>query len=484
MNHFYTYGRHFDYLDYDRELKKMGKKQYLNKIFEEAENDINLFLAKIKSLGLEINEYSIKETKNPLLAYYNEILKKQPDININNTIQKHLSQVHQLNQLFIESNITINKLFQENISSEKYLLSQFVVFLEYQLRILIDINEHDVSIEETIVSFDSYIYSSGVILTYLLHKIGNVEQCGYTRIFSERDLLWNIDFYTNYIERDNLMDAFEYWKYSEIEITQQNSKVHIDFIDKDFNRAVLVSNFRYKNYMSDVEKDILNCAIEHNIITLDDTSVQEVNNYISNELCLRYFGKENMNKLIFGIELRKWITSIHFLQSESINYLEKQNENFVLSIQSICIARTKFEWKKRLIKFSANITSEEAEIILDKLTFNKHTKDLVDAPLIRIQEKLIILPTLTKSLRPFSAILSMFSTGEDEGEYFSFKGLVFEERMKYLLHVCAGIASKKLHVKLNKKIPFEREMDIAFILDRHLFLIECKSFNQPYTVRE
>jgi len=30
----------------------------------------------------------------------------------------------------------------------------------------------------------------------------------------------------------------------------------------------------------------------------------------------------------------------------------------------------------------------------------------------------------------------------------------------------------------------EREIDLAFVLDKTLFLFECKSFNQPYTVRE
>ncbi len=53
-------------------------------------------------------------------------------------------------------------------------------------------------------------------------------------------------------------------------------------------------------------------------------------------------------------------------------------------------------------------------MILEKFIFTGKSKDLIDAPLIKIQDKLILLPTLAKEIRPLSVILSMFSRDEEE----------------------------------------------------------------------
>ena len=175
-----------------------------------------------------------------------------------------------------------------------------------------------------------------------------------------------------------------------------------------------------------------------------------------------------------------------FFSIRSNPFLRKKKENIILTVQNLCIVRTEFEWKKKLVNSSKEISNEEAKIIISKLTFCRQTNDLIDAPLIRIQDKLILLPSLTREVRPLSAILSMFSKTEKKENMVTdlgFKGAVFEERIKHLLKVSNGIVAKRLHIRFDK-IEFEREIDVAFVLDKHLFLIECKSFNQPYTVRE
>lgn len=67
-------------------------------------------------------------------------------------------------------------------------------------------------------------------------------------------------------------------------------------------------------------------------------------------------------------------------------------------------------------KFSQNISKKEAKMILEKFIFTGKSKDLIDAPLIKIQDKLILLPTLAKEIRPLSVILSMFSRDEEENK--------------------------------------------------------------------
>ncbi|MDB7102740.1 MULTISPECIES: hypothetical protein [Enterococcus] len=339
-------------------------------------------------------------------------------------------------------------------------------------------------------SYDSYIFSSGNILRYLLHHILLEEQCGINRIFSEKDLLWNVKIYSKYQDRDNLMDAFEYWKYSDIKIERKPGKISIDFLDEDFNRAVLVSNFRYKRFMTSIELDILNYKLEKDQRSIDGAIDEELSTFLSEELCRRYIGQENLDKKIYDIEIRKWIDGIYFLQHESILYFNKKKNRAIYSVQNLCVVKSEFDWIKRLSQFSPNITNKEAKFIIEKFTFSKKSKDLIDAPLIKVQDKLILLPTLAKETRPLSAILSMFSKDEEgdrknrEDTALGFKGLMLEQRTKHLLKVCSQIDAKRLHVKMTKEIGLEREIDLAFVLDEILFLIECKSFNQPYTVRE
>ncbi|MEQ7138691.1 NERD domain-containing protein [Enterococcus casseliflavus] len=489
-NDFYTKNQQFDYLDYMDEMKKLSKKKYIEKLFKEAPENIYLFLLKIKSLGLEINEYLCSYKPNPYLEKYNNLLKKNTDTGMNKVLDRHLKQVDQLQNLFVESNKSINKELDESIIDPNHILAIFIIFLERQLRLLREQNNLDISLEQRVDTYDTYVFSSGNILKYLLHNISLEKQCGINRIFSEKNLLWNINVYSKYQERDNLMDAFEYWKYSDIRIEEIYEKVIIDFLDEDFNRAVLVSNFRYKRFMTSIELDILNYKLEKDRRRIDGAIDEELTTFLSEELCRRYIGQENLDKKVHGIEIRKWIEGIYFLQHESILYSNKKKNRNIYSVQNLCVVKTKYDWIKKLSKFSQNISKKEAKMILEKFIFTGKSKDLIDAPLIKIQDKLILLPTLAKEIRPLSVILSMFSRDEEETQKnrediaLGFKGAMFEQRTKHLLQVCSQIDAKRLHIKITKEKDLEREIDLAFVLDKTLFLFECKSFNQPYTVRE
>ncbi|WP_249641439.1 MULTISPECIES: hypothetical protein [unclassified Enterococcus] len=488
-NNFYTRNRQFDYLDYMNELDNLGRTKFLEKTFEEATQDIDIFLAKIKSLGLEIKPYSISNYNNPLLKYYNKIFSENVNNEIKEKMKSHIHQVNQLKNLFIESNKSINKEISMTNIDSKYIVPMFIIFLEHNLELFISDKNLDISMEQRITLYDSYISFSATILKYFFHNISMKEQSGINRIFSEKDLLWNINVYSKARERDNLMDAFEYWKYSKIEIENSEKKMLIDFIDEDFNRAVLVSNFRYKNYMKNVESDIVDYKIRSDRYFTKRLSEEELSIYLSETLCQRYLGEDNLNQMIFGIELNKWLDGIHFLQHEAMLYLKKKKNRNIFSVQNLCIVKTEFKWIKGLISFSKEIKREEAKTILGKLTFGEQSKDLIDAPLIKVQNQLILLPTLAKSIRPLSAVLSMFTRIEDEERKnqediaLSFKGIEFEKRLKHLMKVSNNINANRLYIKMHKE-EIEREIDLAFVLDDELFLVECKFFNQPYTVRE
>ncbi|KAF0422339.1 hypothetical protein GBO84_03130 [Pediococcus pentosaceus] len=487
--HFYcTKERNFDYLTYENEIKKIGKRKYIEKIFQEAEFDYDLFLAKITSLGVEIDEITIKNEENPYQKYYTEILNNEMSIKDKNKIKSHLKQVEALNGFFAESNSKSDKELKKNSKQKKYMLVKFIIFLELQLSILEEIKEgkiidESISPEKAKHTFDSYIFSSGNILKYLMYFVQLDEQYGCNRIFSEKDVSEIANFFIGYRERDNLMDVFEYWKYSKIEINSESNKNTINFLDEAFNRAVLVGNYRYKNFMWDIEKDITSKVAQKMKSEKSVVTQESVDNSISRELCLRHFGRENMTEKFLDVELTKWIDAIEFLKGESFNYSIKRKD--VLSVNNLCIVKKEFEWKKKLMEFSHAISDNEAEVIINKLTFDKKSKDLVDAPLIKIKDKLILLPILTKQMRPLSAILSMFSRYEkDTKNNWGFKEYVLEARIKKLLDKSGNIHAVRLHKYITDQTRNEKETDLAFVLEDDLFIIECKNFNQPYTVRE
>lgn len=196
------------------------------------------------------------------------------------------------------------------------------------------------------------------------------------------------------------------------------------------------------------------------------------------------FGVDNLEKQIWGAKIDEWITAYSFIRSQAIEKLKKgKNKNNSLS--KLCISKPQKWWINQLCKYSLKLekklSNKTAENIISKLIFDLSSKDLIDNPLVKFGDNLVLIPSVVFQLIPEIALLSNFIQHRVQ---VNFKGSVFEERIKQKLKQ-AGIEAQQISAHLTEdKSKNNVETDLVFIMFRTLFIIECKSIIPPYTIRD
>ena len=114
-----------------------------------------------------------------------------------------------------------------------------------------------------------------------------------------------------------------------------------------------------------------------------------------------------------------------------------------------------------------------ASSVVDTLTFSKElSADFQDCPLIPVEDKLCVLPSIGATILPAYAMLSNFSRRDARLE---FKGKGLEERVKASVRAhgvrCEGVSASRAGQTY--------ETDAAFVLSNDLYLVEVKSIPQP-----
>jgi predicted amino acid-binding ACT domain protein len=158
-----------------------------------------------------------------------------------------------------------------------------------------------------------------------------------------------------------------------------------------------------------------------------------------------------------GLTLRDWIRGYFTLKHLSDEVLSG-NILSTISKQNLSNALTK-----------AGLLDDSANIFIDLVTFGKDSKDLFDCPLIEMEGGGFYLSYFSLiAANVSSLILSIFSSLETEA---SEKGYKFEEEVveeiTKSLSECKGF-------KFKRGLE-EYEYDAVFILDRRIFILECKN---------
>ncbi|MFC3632754.1 hypothetical protein ACFOKE_02530 [Enterococcus rivorum] len=202
-------------------------------------------------------------------------------------------------------------------------------------------------------------------------------------------------------------------------------------------------------------------------------------NYISFVQIQRMLGTENMDNKIWTVSLEKWMNAYFFIKELSSKKLKKRRN--INKLSELCVVHNKSWWVKELMKYDSSITEKEAMKIINVFTFDGNSKDLIDNPLIAFKDQLVLVPSITFQLLPEIALVSMFT---HKGAQVNFKGYEFEKRLKKKLQE-VGICAEQIasHPK-NKTNKSNRESDLIFILNRTLFIVECKSIVPPYTIKD
>lgn len=459
---------------------KEDPSKFINHLNDLLKNEgIDSVISAIKSTGVTINIFNEKKQKDKLIkiidSFYNEL-----EIDDKLKFIKILKESAYFNKLFNFQGELRKKYFEENgISNNRFEVVSYLISLEIYLK-EIHADTTKMNTEKFITKeslFDSAIESTGMILKNFMYN--KSEFIGGKRNISPKiiEITEKHILFSNFW--NELNDVLEYWKYSEVEITENTEgKIYFNISDDAFELNNHISNERFLNLRQGWQFNEITKIINK----YDKLEEEKIENLLlnSNEsldylFATLYFGSPLLNEKIEGLLLIEWIKAYQLIKSESDTFLKKQKKIKSLNLEKICLSKTEYAWKKFFMQ--SGFTKEQSESIIQFFTFNNKSLDLVDCPFIKVDDKLVVVPTLTKHADAARALASNFL---NRNVNLSFKGQGFEDRTKAGLLI-NGIKNGSLYKRINGT---EYECDVAFLLEDDLFFIECKAHVQPFTGRQ
>lgn len=158
-----------------------------------------------------------------------------------------------------------------------------------------------------------------------------------------------------------------------------------------------------------------------------------------------------------GLTLRDWIRGYFILRCLSEEVV-LGNESSTLGEKDILNHLTK-----------SGLSSESAKKFIELVTFGKKSKDLYDCPLVRLEDGCFYISySCLVNANVSNLILSIFSSLETES---SAKGYRFEEES---IETFTKYLSECKAFKFKRGLE-EYEYDGVFILDKRIFILECKN---------
>lgn len=326
--------------------------------------------------------------------------------------------------------------------------------------------------------FDNVMEWLGTILKYLyfvgMPSIGVKDEISRENLSVSRRHIELFDAYKS-LER-----IHEYWRFWGGNLDKRGNIFYYSHSDENDFYAHRISVFRSRIFRN---SHIQNFKLLHDQISImPDTKVlppksfRSLEEVIAAEFCYNYFGSLDLSESVLGITLAEWVRSYIILQQESFQFLEARDYKSPLNLLNWFIVKTKQGWVQLLV--DNGIEPSKAKDIVKNLTFNAGSRDLIDCPLVPMDEDLLVaLPTLVNFISPADAMLSNFIQRTFK---ISFRGMRFESQVQKMLED-AQITAKKIKTTFDGQ---EYECDIALVLDDTLFLTECKTILQPQTPRD
>ncbi len=149
-------------------------------------------------------------------------------------------------------------------------------------------------------------------------------------------------------------------------------------------------------------------------------------------------------------------------------FLSLQQNIEIKNLTDVCMKVDTEHFKAKLASYQ--ITGSESESIIEVLKFRKD-KDLVDCPLIKVNDDYFISPTSVISMDISQAVLSRISE-------FKFRGVNFEDVVIQELRK-VGIKAECYTHRVGKE---EYQCDVLFSIDnKDVYICECKSWGMFLT---
>lgn len=463
----------FNFYKYESEAKKglESFKNYLLDIYQDKGTTEVIDVVKASGIAVSMFENPRrKEFFTEIVSYFKSIVNEQ-DLHLFSNLE---ADVHSFELLFQSLNNEKDSFFnQEPYYSNTYKVVSYLISLELFLNNLLHLNREDLATQagKTTKSeiYDGVVESTGMLLSYFKHK--GYPFTGQKRNISPKNVQLS-DAHIFFSKKHEVAsELLEYWQYSNVDINPPNNfKIN----DEEFEYAHMISNERFQNFRHSWQLSALSEASQS--AGISEESYKLSKRVVLNRFATHYFGTTSLDLKIEDIELSKWLEAYSLLIHESEMFLKKRKiVQQSLNLNKVCIVKSKEQWIRYFQHYT--FTKSQAEVIITHLTFSKGMQDLIDTPFIEIDDCLAIVPSLTSLSDASRALISNFVSRKKN---LSFRGPGFEERIIKEMRA-AGINASSLYKKIGID---EYECDIAFVLNNHLFFIECKAHLQPYTPRQ
>ena len=437
-----------------------------------------IHIIKVSNIVGDLSLGKSRDYKNRLFEKISSFVENKFDMENKLVWKKFKDQVSILDQLYLDFITSRENYFKKNLTKVEIDLSLILICIEKLLRsynsnhIFEATNHNEVDFEASIHIRDTLKGYSAEILKYFMFL--DISSKKSNRIYCPKDVEIICKHFEFYDEYENIKDIMEYFRFSQIEIKEE-PHLCIDIIGEEFNRSVLISNFRekgarhtrYTRLISNYSKSGIEKKIGY-----------DVNDYYSVMELERIFGEEWKSYELDGISVDYWNKAYLFVRKISNKKLSKEND--INQLDKLCIVKSKTQWTLEIKKF-LKVSKEIAEKILDNLIFSKESYDLIDTPFIELGDCLAIIPSISQDTISAFAIISNFSKRLNNLNDLSKKGYFLEKEITSVLH------DENLRTISNLKDSYQGEnyeIDQIFAIGDVVYLVECKTLPYPYTVKE
>ena len=437
-----------------------------------------IHITKVSNIVGDLSLGKSRDYKNLLFEKISSFVENKFDQENKLVWKKFKNQALILDKLYSDFIISRDNYFYNNPTKVKIDLSLILICIEKVLRsynrnhISETSNQNESEFEANIHIRDTLKGYAAEILKYFMFK--DISSKKTNKIYCIKDVEIICKHFEFYDEYESIKDIMEYFRFSQLEI-KKDSHLSIDVIGEEFNRSVLISNFREKGARHNRYSRLISNYRKSNIEKKMD---YDINDYYSMIELERILGEEWKSYELDGISVDYWNKAYLFVRKISNKKLSKEND--INQLDKLCIVKSKIQWTLEIKKF-LKVSKEIAEKILDNLIFSKESYDLIDAPFIQLGDCLAIIPSISQDTISAFAIISNFSKRLNKLNDLSKKGYFLEKAITSVLN------GGNMRTISNLKDSYQGEnyeIDQIFAIGEIVYLVECKTLPYPYTVKE
>lgn len=472
------------------EYRNLGNNKKRDKFISILEQfGIDHFLEIVKLTGITINQYHGKNRYYNLITSLNtELINRLPE-NEYAKWTKLLNQSHVINECYSDFFSDENYIKTLDIKEEEE-ISAFIIILEKYLYFINNIiQDNEIENKRLNINFDvsfSYEipYSKEQLYGKMFDRCSNIanDVIKYLMFYKNKNSvilsevdnlsLHNAFFHLTNIDKKEVLNSIVAdWQFGGRDIINESSGT---VISKVADNSLIQDEFIALNRIEHRRQTIINDMVfARSLENKKNCNLQEEDDEFTKEYLkeVLYGYSEEYCCLISGdnVKLGYLVRAYGVLKRLALKFISMRKDINSNILNDICFIISEKKLEQKLS--DCNIPKEEVDRLLSIFTYNKKG-DLFDTPLIKNGSNFIIIPSIVAKADISQVILSIV-------DQFNFRGKLFENAVLELLHNNSISAYSEKY----QDESGEYQCDIIFLIDKDLFICECKAWGESRTAR-